>query len=101
MNTKIEKSEKSTIVSLDGSLDTVNSTLFMKEIEPILTQEGLDVVVDCEKLTYISSSGLRTFKILHKSIQENSGTMVVCNLRPEVYKIFELTGFTKIMTINK
>lgn len=101
MNAKIEKKEIITIVTLDGSLDTINSITFLKEIEDLLTQPELNIIVDCENLTYISSSGLRTFVLLQKSVLKNSGKMLIRKLRPEVLNIFELTGFTKIMTIER
>lgn len=101
MNAKIEKKEIITIVTLDGSLDTINSITFLKEIEDLLTQTELNIIVDCENLTYISSSGLRTFVLLQKSVLKNSGKMLIRKLRPEVLNIFELTGFTKIMTIER
>lgn len=101
MNAKIEKKEIITIVTLDGSLDTINSISFLKEIEDLLTQTELNIIVDCENLTYISSSGLRTFVLLQKSVLKNSGKMLIRKLRPEVLNIFELTGFTKIMTIER
>lgn len=101
MNAKIEKKEIITIVTLDGSLDTINSITFLKEIEDLLTQPEPNIIVDCENLTYISSSGLRTFVLLQKSVLKNSGKMLIRKLRPEVLNIFELTGFTKIMTIER
>lgn len=101
MNAKIEKKEIATIVTLDGSLDTINSITFLKDIEDLLTQTEPNIIVDCENLTYISSSGLRTFVLLQKSVLKNSGKMLIRKLRPEVLNIFELTGFTKIMTIER
>lgn len=100
MNTYITKQDTTTLITLDGSLDTVNSNLFMTNISELLNQTNLNIVIDCQALTYISSSGLRTFKLIQKSVNENNGKLVVSRVRPEVKKIFELTGFTKILTIE-
>lgn len=101
MKTTIEKNQEVTIVTLDGSLDTVSSTEFLSSINDLLTEPEPNIIVDCENLIYISSSGLRAFKMIQKSVNDNKGKAVVRKLRPEVYKIFELTGFTKIMTVEK
>ena len=85
-------------VFLEGKVDTLNSG----EIEAGLSalRESCapkKLVIDCEKLKYISSSGLRVIKREKKSLADT----VLVNVSPEVWEIFDVTGFTEMMDIRK
>lgn len=59
--------------------------------------EDKKIIIDAEKLEYISSAGLRVILRLRK---KNESTEII-NVSPEVYEIFSMTGFTEIMKIEK
>ena len=61
--------------------------------------EHPDIVIDCEKMEYTSSQGLRMFLMLQKSVNAHSGKMVLVNMRPQVKEVFDITGFSNIITI--
>ncbi len=85
-------------VSLDGRLDTEASVRFDAEIAEISRNNPHDsMVLDAEKLQYVASSGLRTILKLVKT--EKNFSME--NVSESVYNIFEMTGFSRIMTIRK
>ena len=72
-----------------------------KEIEGILAQKGFDsIVLDVEKLVYISSAGLRVLLSMQK-VMNNQGTMVIKNVCENVMDIFEVTGFSDILNIEE
>ena len=52
-----------------------------------------------QKLTYISSAGLRVLLSSQKTMNKQ-GSMVICNVSPEVKEIFDVTGFSDILTIE-
>lgn len=85
-------------VSLDGRLDTEASVRFDAEIAEI-SRNNLheSMVLDAEKLQYVASSGLRTILKLVKT--EKNFSME--NVSESVYNVFEMTGFSRIMTIRK
>lgn len=86
-------------LSLDGRFDTAVTTQAIADIDDQLGHCGdiRSLTCDASALTYISSSGLRVLMGLAK--RYNGFSIVEC--RPEVYQVFEVTGFTHIMNISK
>lgn len=99
MEITIEKGDELTI-SLSGQLDTLTSAEFEKEIQNILKDESLDVVLNGKLLTYISSAGLRLLLTLQKGMKTKGGKLRLTNIRPEIMEIFNITGFSSILTIE-
>ncbi len=86
-------------IFLEGSIDSLNVHDLEKDIKNILTvHPGEKTVYDASGLSYISSAGLRMLMMLQK---EAASPITICEVPPEVYDIFEMTGFTKIMDIQK
>ena len=85
-------------ISLEGRIDASNAADVEKEINEIRkANEGLHTVLDADNLEYISSAGLRIMLRLRK---EEKGLAII-NVSPEVYSVFEMTGFTEMMKIEK
>ena len=94
-----EKRENGTLtIGLSGRIDTSNSHEVEEAIRAILEKQPAEnVILDCEKLEYISSSGLRVLLRLHKEL----GDLHIINASTEVYEIFDMTGFTEMMKIDR
>ena len=85
-------------VRLSGRIDASNSSEAEKQINAARSAAPeAAVVIDAEKLEYISSAGLRILLRLRKEKPE----LAVINVSPEVYDIFDMTGFTEMMTVKK
>ena len=85
-------------VFLSGHIDSNSAPQIEEEIDKIREANPADAVtVDCEKLEYISSAGLRVILRLKKAVSE----LKLTNVSPEVYEILEMTGFTEMMNIQK
>lgn len=85
-------------VFLSGHIDSANSAEVETAIlDEIAKQPGAPVTVDLADLEYISSAGLRIILRLRKSTEN----LALINASPEVYEIFETTGFTEIVKIEK
>lgn len=85
-------------VTLSGRIDSGNSAAVEKEIEELLAEQVFrSLVVDAEALEYISSAGLRVLLRLRKKYAD----MKIVNVSADVYEIFEMTGFTEMMEIQK
>ena len=85
-------------VVLDGRLDTTTAPELEQQIKEDI--EGVkELTFDMEKLDYISSAGLRVLLSCQK-IMTKQGSMVVKNVSEEVMEIFEVTGFSDILTIE-
>ena len=87
-----------TTVALDGRLDTTTSPQLEEELKDALT--GItELPFDLGKLEYISSAGLRVLLSAQK-IMNKQGKMTVKNVSEEISEIFEVTGFSDILTIE-
>ncbi len=86
-------------VALDGRLDTTTSPQLEQALSNALSGIG-DLVFDLEKLDYISSAGLRVLLATQKTMNKQ-GNMEICNVKPEIMEIFDVTGFVDILTIRE
>ncbi len=83
----------------EGHIDSKNAGEFESDVMTALDgAPGVSVVVDVDKLNYVSSAGLRVFM---KAMKRANGTLKVINASPEVYEIFEVTGFSSLMDVKK
>jgi anti-anti-sigma factor len=57
------------------------------------------VLVDCTKLDYVNSAGLKVFLLGAKQLDGAGGKLVLCGLTPSVQAIFDMIGFSKIMNL--
>jgi len=90
-----------TSVLIDSRFDTLTS----KEIEARL-MEVVDggckrMLCDFSKTEYISSAGLRVMLSTAKKIQKNGGKMSLACMKPFVYDVFKMAGFTQIFDIHE
>lgn len=99
MEVIINKQEGKTLVELKGRIDTTNADQFQQEVSPLMEGDQLDIDIDCAEMTYTSSQGLRTFLLLQKSVNARGGKMVLHNMNPMVKEVFDITGFSNIITI--
>ena len=84
-------------VALEGRLDTTTAPELeaeMKQSLPGITE----LIMDFEKLDYISSAGLRVLLSAQK-VMNKQGKMFIRNVCPEIKEIFDVTGFADILTI--
>ena len=85
---------------LSGHIDTLASEELGREMAPLLESADRQIVLDCENLAYISSSGLRLLLTLRKKVAADGGSLVIRNINDEIRKVFTLTGFFKLFDIR-
>ena len=99
MDIKITQQDNKTIVVLNGRIDTSNADQFQQDVAPLMEGENPDIDIDCTDMSYTSSQGLRIFLMLQKSVMARGGKMVLRNMNPQVKEVFDITGFSNIITI--
>ena len=83
----------------EGRIDTGNAAEAEREMtEAVNAAPGAELVIDAGRLEYISSAGLR---VLMKLRKQAGKPLDVVNVSPEVYEIFETTGFTELLNVRK
>ena len=96
MNYKLE--DNILTVYPEGRIDSANAEAVEAEINAIIAENPAEnLILDIEKLLYLSSAGLRVVLRLRKKFAE----LKVINASAEVYDIFDMTGFTEMLTIEK
>lgn len=78
---------------LEGRLDTAASQQFAADMEPMMDNADKHIVLDCKKLEFISSSGLRLFLSLRKATISKGGDVTIINVSDDVKQVFTITGF--------
>ena len=86
------------LIAVGGRLDTTTAPELEKELKEILP--GLtELVLDFDKTEYISSAGLRVLLAAQK-IMNQQGGMKLIHVNETIMEIFEVTGFSEILTIE-
>lgn len=100
MEAKIIEREDEIIVTIGGRVDTVSAPELEAVVSPILETTVTTLVFDCHNMEYISSSGLRIVLIAHKRLAARGGKFILRNLTNEVRSVIDMTGFSRIITIE-
>lgn len=96
MDSKFENGQLT--IFLAGRVDSSNASAVEAELQSMIAgNPATSLVLDAEKLEYISSAGLRIVLRLRKQYED----MKVINASAEVYDIFDMTGFTEMLTVEK
>lgn len=99
MNVTITEEGSRASVRLEGRLDTTNADQFMKDITPLMDGSHTEIDMDCTDMEYTSSQGLRMFLMLQKNVSARGAKLVLRNMKPHVKEVFDITGFSHIITI--
>ena len=99
MNINKSQNGNELLVTVEGRIDTVTAPQFEQELMASQLETIDRLTLDFQNLEYISSAGLRVVLGAQKTMN-SQGTMVVKNLTEEVRDVFDITGFTDILTIE-
>lgn len=98
MNITKTKEDRKITLQLDGWLDTEAAPLLGEEIEKI--EDAAEIILDFDKVEYISSSGLRQVVAAHKKAKAMEAELTVINAHTEIMTVFSLTGLDKKLSIE-
>ena len=97
-STIFEKKDGTLNVLPEGRLDTATSPVLEKEVLEQL--DGVQhIIMDFAHVEYISSGGLRALLTIEKLIEERDGDMRLFHVNENIMEIFELVGFTDVITV--
>ena len=80
-------------VYLNGYIDTYNSSFFQKKITQIIEKGYINLIFNCSSLNYVSSTGIGSFTVFLKMVKPKAGDIVLLEIQPKVYEVFQLLGF--------
>ena len=85
----------------EGRIDGSNASDFHRALIAVGRDAGGALVLDMERLTYISSAGLRVILQTTRTLHDRGGRLVVCSLSNMVGEVFEISGFHKIIETHE
>jgi len=95
-----EKIENEIVVlEIDGRLDTSNYGKLEKKLGEVFDNNKRHILINLDKMDYVSSSGLRVFLMYLKKLKANDGKLMLSNMQDTVKDIFNIAGFTSIFEI--
>lgn len=100
MTTTIQASGNQIIAVFDGRLDTAAAIPAAEAVKPLQEAENKEIILDCTKLEYISSSGLRIFLSIRKDAATHGSKVIVRNINNDIRQVFMMTGFISLFEIQ-
>jgi anti-anti-sigma factor len=88
------------VVRISGKLDTLTSIEAQNKLTKIIDGGAKKILIDFEKLGFISSYGLRLLLLGTQEVKQVSGQLRVCNLNSVVREVFDMSGFTTIIPVS-
>ncbi len=98
MKINCTRSDNKLTMALEGRLDTTTAPQLEAQLQKELP-ETAELTLDFGALEYISSAGLRVLLMAQK-VMNKQGSMVVRNVNDTIAEVFEITGFSDILTIE-
>lgn len=101
MSLKIDyKTDNNTIeIKPVGEVDIYTSPELKNLIFNLIKEK--DLIIDGENLDYIDSTGLGVLMSIYKKLREKDLSLTIINLKPNIYKLFDITGLNKVFNIRE
>jgi len=97
MKTTIQELEEKIIITMIGSLDTAAAIETDQTLKPITEgEQAKDIVVECQDLEYIASSGLRILLDVLKKTKAKGKKVTLRNVNDDIKNVFKITGFINL-----
>ena len=100
MKTEFREESQNYVMTFEGRLDTPSSLQVGRDMQVLYDCEGHDIILDCTKLEYITSSGMRLFLDLLKTAKSKGSKCTLVGLNEEIYHVFNEVGFTNLFDIR-
>jgi len=100
MEIQEQKKGNINIIGVSGKLDSFNSIELEKKLDALINSAQVQLVVDFNKLEYISSSGLRVLLAGLKKVRKQNGDIKLAGLKPFIKEVFDISGFTQLFGIT-
>ena len=89
-----------TVVIPAGRIDGSTASPFQEALLKLIEEGTGSLVVDFEKIEYISSAGLRVLLLAAKRLQAGGRKIVLCAMRDHIAEVFKISGFSEILAIH-
>ena len=87
------------IFSLADRVDAKSAPAIQQEMDKIIADSQGSILLDCNRITYVSSAGLRVFISIAKLLKVRQRKLALCGLAGNVSDVFAVSGFNSIFDI--
>jgi anti-anti-sigma factor len=101
MQFKAQRNAGVLVISPEGRLDAGSCERFETEMLGALDSSDKLVLVDCSKLSFVASAGLRVFLMAAKRLRISGGRLAFAGLQRDVEQVFQISGFNALFAIHK
>jgi len=99
LKTNIRQQNGVHILDVIGRIDSSVAPKLEEELNNLISQGVIKIIVNFKEVSYISSGGLRVLLAVIKQLKTKNGDLKLYGMKPNIYKIFKLVGFTSIFKI--
>jgi anti-anti-sigma factor len=99
MEIQIKEVNGINVLEFTGNLDTNTAPEAENQINDLLDSGVSQILVNFENLNYISSAGLRVLLATAKKMMTSGGTLKICSLNKTVQEVFDISGFSTILSL--
>ncbi len=100
MELQVRQEGNVTVVTVAGRLDAVTAPEYEKKARELIDSGVVRLVVDFEKVDYVSSAGLRGLLVTAKLLKPKGGQMRCANIRGNVREVFQITGLSYVFPLD-
>ena len=100
MQISVKTTNEVKVLAFEGRLDSQTSPDAQQQLTRLIEEGETKILVNLEKLDYISSAGLRVLLVVAKKLKANAGELRICSLNEVVKEVFDISGFDMILPIS-
>ena len=99
MEVTVKEVNEISVMMFEGNLDTNTAPQAQEQIDQLIDGGSSKVLINFESLNYISSAGLRVLLVTAKKLKASSGDLKICGLNQTVQEVFDISGFSSILSV--
>ncbi len=100
MQISVKTANEVKVLAFEGRLDSQTSPDAQQQLTRLIEEGETKILVNLEKLDYISSAGLRVLLVVAKQLKTTDGELRICSLNEVVKEVFDISGFDMILSIS-
>ena len=100
MQISVKTTNEVKVLAFEGRLDTQTSPDALQQLTRLIEEGETKILVNLEKVDYISSAGLRVLLVVAKQLKTTDGELRICSLNEVVKEVFDISGFDMILPIS-
>jgi anti-sigma B factor antagonist len=99
MEVTVKEVNEVSVLSFEGNLDTNTAPQAQELIDQLIDGGSSRILINFDALNYISSAGLRVLLATAKKLKATSGDLKICGLNQTVQEVFDISGFSSILSV--